>query len=69
MVENRIGLTLLPQMAIDAGILLQTHIETRPLASPDARRTIALAWRPTSPRADEYRLLAQALREARAGHC
>jgi LysR family hydrogen peroxide-inducible transcriptional activator len=67
MVENRIGMTLLPQMAIDAGILAGTSIETRPLASPDARRTIALAWRPTSPRAEEYRLFAGALREARGG--
>ena len=66
MVENRIGLTLLPQMAIDAGILAQTAIETRPLASPDASRTIALAWRPSSPRADEYRLFAQALKAAAA---
>ncbi len=65
MVDNRIGMTLLPQMAIDAGILTNTQIETRPLASPDARRTIALAWRPSSPRAEEYRLLAQALKEAR----
>ncbi len=64
MVENRIGMTLLPQMAIDAGILAQTAIETRPLASPDASRTIALAWRPSSPRADEYRLLAKALKAA-----
>lgn len=64
MVENRIGMTLLPQMAIDAGILAGTSIETRPLASPDARRSIALAWRPSSPRADEYRLLAKALRDA-----
>ncbi len=66
MVENRIGMTLLPQMAIDAGILAQTHVETRPLASADAVRMIALAWRPTSPRADEYRLFAGALKAARA---
>lgn len=65
MVENRIGLTLLPQMAIDAGILANTSIETRPLASPQALRSIALAWRPSSPRADEYRLFAEALRDAR----
>ena len=64
MVENRIGMTLLPQMAIDAGILANTAIETRPLSSKDASRTIALAWRPTSPRADEYRLLASALKSA-----
>lgn len=65
MAENRIGTTLLPQMAIDAGILTNTALETRPLESPEAKRTIALAWRPSSPRADEYRLLAQALKDAR----
>lgn len=65
MVENRIGMTLLPQMAIDAGILTNTNIETRPLASADAKRTIALAWRPSSPRAEEYRLLAKALKASR----
>lgn len=64
MVENRIGLTLLPQMAIDAGILAGTHIETRPLNTPGARRRIALAWRPSSPRAEEYRLFAGELRAA-----
>jgi LysR family hydrogen peroxide-inducible transcriptional activator len=65
MAENRSGTTLLPQMAIDAGILTNTALETRPLESPEAKRTIALAWRPSSPRADEYRLLAQALKDAR----
>jgi LysR family transcriptional regulator, hydrogen peroxide-inducible genes activator len=67
MVENRIGMTLLPQMAIDAGILANTAIETRPLSTPDASRAIALAWRPSSPRADEYRLFAHALQTARDG--
>ena len=61
MVDNRIGMTLLPQMAIDAGILANTRIATRPLASGDAKRSIALAWRPSSPRSEEYRLLARAL--------
>lgn len=65
MAENRIGTTLLPQMAIDAGILTNTALETRPLESPEAKRTIALAWRPSSPRADEFRLFAQALKDAR----
>ena len=67
MVENRIGMTLLPQMAIDAGILKNTAIATRPLASADASRTIALAWRPSSPRADEFRLFANALQVAAGG--
>ncbi|QMW24269.1 hydrogen peroxide-inducible genes activator [Sandaracinobacteroides saxicola] len=61
MVDNRIGMTLLPQMAVDAGILNGTRVETRPLASANAVREIALVWRPGSPRAEEYRLFARAL--------
>ncbi len=64
MVENGIGQTLVPQMAVDAGILEGTHVEVRPLATPEAWRRIALAWRPASPRAGEYRLLAATLAEA-----
>jgi LysR family hydrogen peroxide-inducible transcriptional activator len=64
MVENRIGLTLLPQLAIDGGMLNGTHIQTRPLDEPQAHRTIALAWRPTSARAEEFRLLAGEIRAA-----
>ncbi len=66
MVANRIGMTLLPQMAIDAGILDGTGVVARPLDSPEAWRRIALVWRPTSPRADEFRLFARSLRDARA---
>jgi LysR family hydrogen peroxide-inducible transcriptional activator len=62
MVDNGLGVTILPQMAIDAGILHETHVVARPLKAPDAAREIALVWRRNSPRADEFRLLAQELR-------
>jgi len=65
MVDNRIGMTLLPQMAIDAGILANTAILARPLGNEGAARGIALAWRPSSPRAEEFRLFARSLVEAR----
>ena len=68
MVDNRIGMTLLPQMAIDAGILANTSIEVRPLASEGATREIALAWRPSSPHAAEFRLFARSLLQARQEH-
>src|SRR5690606_24349277 len=42
MVDNRLGLTLLPQMAIDAGILTGTRVQARPLAGEHAFREIAL---------------------------
>lgn len=67
MVDNELGVTLLPRMAVDAGILDGTRIVTRPLKSDHARRTIALAWRRKSPREDEFRLLADFLVAARNG--
>ncbi|QQN73898.1 hydrogen peroxide-inducible genes activator [Croceicoccus sp. YJ47] len=63
MVDNGLGLTMLPQMAIDAGILRDTDVVARPLQSENPTREIALVWRRNSPRGDEFRLLAQELRE------
>ncbi|MCA1660630.1 MAG: hydrogen peroxide-inducible genes activator [Novosphingobium sp.] len=62
MVDNGLGLTMLPAMALEAGILHDTAIVARPLKSPNARREIALVWRKNSPRGDEFRLLAEELR-------
>lgn len=66
MVDNGLGLTLVPQMALDAGILQGTRVVARPLAAEKAKRTIALIWRKSSPREVEFRLLAQALQAAQA---
>ncbi|MFN2100988.1 hydrogen peroxide-inducible genes activator [Altererythrobacter sp. MF3-039] len=62
MVDNGLGVTLLPQMAIDAKILNDTDVVARPLKSKKASREIVLIWRKNSPRADEFRLLAEELR-------
>ena len=62
MVDNGLGMTMLPEMALDAGILNGTNIIARPLKADQANREIALIWRRNSPRADEFRLLAQELR-------
>ena len=62
MVDNRLGITLLPKMALDAGILNGTGVIARPLAGSPSRE-IALVWRASSPRADEFELLATTLRE------
>jgi LysR family hydrogen peroxide-inducible transcriptional activator len=66
MVDNGLGLTLVPQMAVSAGILDGTGIVTRHLDAVVTSRRIALAWRRGSPRAAEFRLLGDALIEARA---
>lgn len=62
MVDNELGLTMLPKMAIDAGILSGTEVVARPLKSKNASREIALIWRKNSPRADDFKLLAEELR-------
>ncbi len=64
MVDNGLGLTMLPEMAIEAGILNNTGIVARPLAAAHPSRRIALVWRKGSPREKEFRLLAEALKMA-----
>lgn len=65
MVDNGLGVTMLPEMAVDAGILDHTHVAARPLAADNAARHIALVWRKASPRERDFRLLADVLAEAR----
>ncbi|HWI86297.1 MAG TPA: hydrogen peroxide-inducible genes activator [Sphingomonas sp.] len=67
MVDNGLGVTMLPQMAIDAGILDHTNVVARPLDAMHPSRRIALVWRNGSPREKEFRLFASALKEAREG--
>ena len=63
MVDNGLGLTLLPKMAIDAGIVRGTRLAARPLEGAGAARQIGFAWRPSSPRKDEFALLAEFFRD------
>lgn len=63
MVDNSLGLTLLPKMAIDSGILDRTDIVVRPIKSDHAYRDIALIWRKNSPRREEFKLLAQIMKQ------
>ena len=62
MVDNGLGVTMLPKMAIDTGILQGTDVVARPLKGIKTSREIALVWRANSPRADEFKLLAEELR-------
>ena len=63
MVDNGLGLTIVPKMALDAGILTGTDVVARPLKSRNATREIALVWRKNSPRGDEFRMLAEELKD------
>src|SRR5688500_7530065 len=63
MVDNGLGLTFVPAMAIEAGILDGTQVDARPLRSDHGSRRIALVWRRSSPREEEFQLLAETLRQ------
>ena len=67
MVQGGLGATLLPRLAIDGGVLAGTELVVRPMSNPGGpppSRTLALAWRPKSPRAAEFRGLAPAIAQA-----
>jgi LysR family hydrogen peroxide-inducible transcriptional activator len=63
MVDNGLGLTFIPAMAIEAGILDGTRVDARPLRSGHGYRRIALIWRRSSARESEFRLLAGTLKQ------
>jgi LysR family hydrogen peroxide-inducible transcriptional activator len=59
MVEGGLGVTLLPEIALKAGILKGTRLIARPFAAPAPSRTLALVARRTSPRRRDADLLAE----------
>jgi LysR family hydrogen peroxide-inducible transcriptional activator len=63
MVDNGLGVTFVPGMAIEAGILEGTRVVARPLNAEHGFRRVALIWRRSSPREEEFQLLAETLRQ------
>ena len=57
MVNSDLGVTFIPQLAIDGGLLENTDVRTQDLRE-DAYREIGLAWRKSSVRKHEFMLLA-----------
>lgn len=64
MVENGLGTTLLPQLAIDGGLLRGSKVITRPLEANAEKRSVGVAWRKGTRRAEEFALLGRAIAEA-----
>jgi LysR family hydrogen peroxide-inducible transcriptional activator len=60
MVAGGLGQTLMPKLALDAGIIAHTKLIARPVTGNPAR-TLALVWRQGSPREAEFRLLGEAI--------
>ena len=66
MVAAGLGVALLPQMAIEGGLLHQLPLQARRLAAPAPERTIALVTRASSPHLAEFDALAQVLQAMRS---
>lgn len=64
LVDAGLGVTLLPQMGVAAGILDGSRVSSRPVAGVDAQRRIALVWRNGHSRQGEFRLLGETIRGA-----
>jgi LysR family hydrogen peroxide-inducible transcriptional activator len=62
MVDNGLGVTFVPGMAIETGILQGTRVDARRLKSDHGFRRVALIWRRSSPRESEFQMLAATLR-------
>ncbi|WP_018183264.1 hydrogen peroxide-inducible genes activator [Kaistia granuli] len=63
MVDNQLGITFLPRIAVEAGILSGTDIQLLELAGLPARRSLGLVWRKGSSREADFRLLTAFLRK------
>jgi LysR family hydrogen peroxide-inducible transcriptional activator len=66
MVEGGLGVTLLPEMTLKAGLLNGTSLVARPFASRAPARTITLVSRPTGARSRDVSLLGDFILEAAA---
>ncbi len=67
MVAAGIGTTLLPEIALEAGIAHGVELKIIPLKKPVARQ-IALVWRQTALKKDEYRQLGESMIESITTH-
>ena len=63
MVGSGLGVSLLPAMAVEAGLAEQAFVSVRHLGVEAPHREIVVAWRKGSSRGHEARLMAEALRD------
>jgi LysR family hydrogen peroxide-inducible transcriptional activator len=67
MVAAELGITLIPQIAVDSELASTRNVVVRPLSPGKPFRTLVLAWRPTTSRAAEFRMLGNLIRECLTG--
>lgn len=62
MVAEDMGTTLLPDLAIQAGVTAGSRVAIRPLAGASNARQVGLAWRRQAARAETFRRLGETMR-------
>jgi LysR family hydrogen peroxide-inducible transcriptional activator len=67
MVAAELGVTLMPQIAVDSELTSTRNVVIRPLSPDKPFRTLVLAWRLTSSRGAEFRMLGNIIRECLTG--
>jgi LysR family hydrogen peroxide-inducible transcriptional activator len=67
MVAADLGLTLLPQIAVQSELASARNVVIRPFSPERPFRTLVLAWRQTSARGAEFRMLGNLIRESLVG--
>src|ERR1700750_1353061 len=63
MVAADLGITLIPQIAVDSELASTRNVVIRPLSPDKPFRTLMLAWRQTSARSAEFRMFGNLIRE------
>jgi len=63
MVAGGLGITLLPEAAAGALVQARGPVQVVPLQKPEPGRTVGLAWRTSSARLREFKLLAAVMKE------
>ncbi len=66
MVATGLGITLLPELAVGREAAAVPGLRVIPFGADGPSRSVGLAWRANSPRADEYRTLGETLATAYA---
>ena len=66
MVASGLGITLLPELAVEREAAAVRGLRVVPFGADGPSRSVGLAWRANSPRADEYRALGETLTTAYA---
>lgn len=64
MVAGGLGVSLLPKLAVEAGVTSGADVQLREFSTPMIGRRIGIAWRTGSPRAAEAKMIGEIVRGA-----